>query len=428
MRAPLTTRRATPPRAHARAVAAEEEEEEERGARHRVVAMLDAAKEGASAFVAANFAGPPPRGLPPLPPIAKLSPRVIRVLGQNPSAFTLQGTNTYLVGTGKTRWLIDTGEGKRAYAPLLRRAMKAHGVEGLEGVLLTHWHGDHVGGLASVRAMFPDVAVVAHKRVRRDKGEKALGEGGNEDPRAARTYADVADGAVFRATGATIRAMRTPGHSEDHVVFVLEEEGAMFAGDCVLNGNTATFECLTEYSASLERMERELRATVDEGNGNDGDDGGDGKAGDGDDGGEITPTDGNNASVIPRGRLYPSHGEVIRDGVKKLAEYRKHRSWRENIFMDELRDGWRRDPRSGGMTAAELCDVVYSRQVSWLVLKTACAHITSQHLAKMTEEGRVVREERGLWGWVLSSPRYRPAASEMGKKAGRARADPLSAR
>ena len=203
--------------------------------------MIDAAKEGASAFVAANFAGPPPRGLPPLPPIAKLSPRVIRVLGQNPSAFTLQGTNTYLVGTGKTRWLIDTGEGKRAYAPLLRRAMKAHGVEGLEGVLLTHWHGDHVGGLASVRAMFPDVAVVAHKRVRRDKGEKALGEGGNEDPRAARTYADVADGAVFRATGATIRAMRTPGHSEDHVVFVLEEEGAMFAGDCVLNGNTATF-------------------------------------------------------------------------------------------------------------------------------------------------------------------------------------------
>ena len=87
--------------------------------------MLDAAKEGASAFVAANFAGPPPRGLPPLPPIAKLSPRVIRVLGQNPSAFTLQGTNAYLIGTGPRRWLLDTGEGKPAFVANLRAAMTA---------------------------------------------------------------------------------------------------------------------------------------------------------------------------------------------------------------------------------------------------------------------------------------------------------------
>lgn len=87
---------------------------------------------------------------PVQPAWEQLSPNVICVLGFNPSAFTLNGTCCYLVGTGKKRLLIDTAEtdyGQEQFIEALDSCMQANGIEGLQEILITHWHHDHYGGI-----------------------------------------------------------------------------------------------------------------------------------------------------------------------------------------------------------------------------------------------------------------------------------------
>ena len=215
------------------------------------------------------------------------------------------------------------------------------------------------------------------------------------------------NGDVFSVPGATLRALYTPGHTEDHMCFFLEEEGAIFAGDCVLNGNTAVFENLSSYSRSLETMRAELSAAARKKH-------------------FTRSGSGERAEIDPAllGRLYPSHGDVIRDGARKLEQYARHRETREGMFMDALVRDWRLKPERGGVTKHELTRLVYGDAgVSALVLFTACARIAAEHLGKLVEEGRVIREER-KWAFVpativslmpffFAETRYRPSPAEM---------------
>ncbi len=147
------------------------------------------------------------------PKTAVLSPKVHRVLGLNPSSFTGPGTNTYLVGMdGPEPLLIDTGSGLAAYTALLQEYMQSVQAPPLQRILLTHVHGDHIGGAADVRGMFPDLPVHKYPWPGKDEAYDV-------------PLQPVADGDIISGAGYTLRALHTPGHAKDHICYLLEEEG-----------------------------------------------------------------------------------------------------------------------------------------------------------------------------------------------------------
>ena len=71
-------------------------------------------------------------------------PYIRRVMAENPGPMTLTGTNTYVYGNGPC-WVIDPGPEDEAHIEAVKAVVEELG--GAEGVLLTHSHADHTGGV-----------------------------------------------------------------------------------------------------------------------------------------------------------------------------------------------------------------------------------------------------------------------------------------
>lgn len=176
-----------------------------------------------------------------IPAVTRISPRVIRVLGCNPSRTALQGTNTYIIGTGKRRILIDTGDmDVPQYISYLRSVLQNENID-LAHIILTHYHQDHIGGLNDILEELPEFTrnceVWKYPRYQDDMIHKDL--------------CSLRDGQEFSVEGATLRVLHTPGHASDHVALHLLEDNAVFSGDCVLGDGPAIIEHLQDFMDSL---------------------------------------------------------------------------------------------------------------------------------------------------------------------------------
>ncbi|KAK8050744.1 hypothetical protein PG994_012474 [Apiospora phragmitis] len=288
--------------------------------------------------------------LPEIADVEQITPRVLRVLGQNAGKFTLQGTNTYIVGTGARRLIIDTAQGIPEWAEILSSTLEEKET-GLSHVLLTHWHGDHTGGLPDLLRLYPDLKSAIYKHT----------PNSSQKP--------IVDGQVFKVEGATVRAVHAPGHSNDHMCFILEEENAMFTGDNVLGHGTAAVEQLSTWMDSLRTMESH--------------------------GCRVG---------------YPAHGLPILDLPRKIALELASKARREAKVVAALAKIQKRVPGGprhpeASVTVKQLVTEMHGDELDPQVRTMAVEPLMEEVLRKLAEDGKVAFQlQRGERRWYAISP------------------------
>ena len=201
--------------------------------------------------------------------------RILRVLAPNPGPFTLEGTNTWILGSGPAV-VVDPGPQDEGHLhSVLEEAA------GVEAILLTHHHLDHAEAAARM-AGATGAPVRAFVPQESERGVRA--------------------GDLLQVGAMRIRVLHTPGHTADHVAYYLEGDESLFTGDAVLGRGTSVVDPpdgdMSAYVHSLHAMQ-DLRPRI----------------------------------------LYPGHGPVVFDARAKLNEYIAHRSHRESQVLAALEGG-----------------------------------------------------------------------------------------
>lgn len=260
----------------------------------------------------------------------RLSPLVRRLTQENPGPFTGPGTNTYLVGESAL-FILEPGEDRGD--DHLDRIVAAVGAAPVAAVLPSHGHPDHwsLAPRLAERLGAPVGFFGTHPGFRTDR--------------------ILRDGDVLEAGGVRLEVLHTPGHTRDHVSFLLARERALFPGDHVMAWSTAIIAPpegdLTQYLDSLSRLIQVPNLAV----------------------------------------LYPAHGLAILNPYERMRELLAHRQERTRQALASL--------ERGPATLANLVKEIYADTDP--ALHGAAAHSLLAHLLALEANGLVERppQDRG---------------------------------
>ncbi|SEL00079.1 MBL fold metallo-hydrolase [Pacificibacter marinus] len=248
--------------------------------------------------------------------ITQLAADLVRVIAPNPSPMTFWGTNSYILGMGRERVLIDPGPISGPHADALHSVLP-DGAR-VSHILVTHAHKDHSAGARHMaQATGAPIYAFGDALAGRSDTMKALAEtfnlGGGEGVDLDFTP-DIClgDGETLHTAAGQITALHTPGHMGNHLCFAWQ--GRLFSGDLIMG-----------WSSSL-----------------------------------ISPPDGDaetfrsscQALLARRdGPLYPGHGDALETAHARITSLLDHRAQRETQVLQAL--------SSKNSTLPEITQAVY---------------------------------------------------------------------
>ena len=269
----------------------------------------------------------------------RVSPRISRVVADNPGPFTFKGTGVYIVGD-KDVAVIDPGPDDASHVDALKRALEGRRVT---HILVTHTHADHSPAAKPLKEWSgaKTYAFGPHGSGKLEDGVR-VEEGGDmqftPDVR-------VKDGEIIKGNGFTFECVFTPGHTSNHMCYALREENALFTGDHVMGWSTTVVTPpdgdMAQYMASVKKLMARDDAI-----------------------------------------LYPTHGAPVTDPKPFLAAYLEHRLDREKQIVACIRDGLTTIPQ---MVARMYADVDKR-------LHPAASRSVLAHLIQLENENRAVND------------------------------------